>query len=89
LTKVSKSLSLAWTKHLSNDKEKEDFGSLVRNSTQVLSRLKAILEEELESQLKQETTLSDFSDPNWPYKQAFRNGSKATLNKLKDLFNYL
>lgn len=89
MSRSSKSLSLAWTKHLTTPKERKDFESLVRNSTLVLSRMKAILQEELETQLKQETTTSDFEDPNWPYKQAFRNGTKASLHKLKDLFNFL
>lgn len=77
-------LSVLWTRHLPK-KDKETFEKTVRNSVTVLSRLKTILDEEYESILKEEQSSSDFSDASWSHKQAFRNGEKARLKKIKDL----
>jgi hypothetical protein len=76
-------LSLRWSQHLNNKKEKEDFEFLVKNNTVLLSRLKNILEEEEQTIFTSETKLDDFSDPNWSHKQAFRNGQLSVLRKLK------
>lgn len=77
-------LSVIWTRHLPK-KDKESFEKTVRGSVTALSRLKTILEEEYEAILKEEQSPSDFSDASWSHKQAFRNGEKSRLKKIKDL----
>lgn len=77
--------SLIWTKHLRNDKDRQDFNTILENSSLVLNRLKDILMEEIEVLDRQEGTIDDFKDPAWTHKQAFRNGDRARLRKVLDL----
>ena len=84
---MARPLDTRWTRNLPEDKRKE-FEGLVRNSTLLLTRLKEIIEEAEQSEISQSSSLSDFKDPNWPYKQAFRNGSLSQLKKLKDLIPF-
>ena len=77
--------SIAWTRHLKTEKERENFLQILMNSTTVLSRLQALLKEELDSLDNQECTVKDFEDPSWSHKQAFRNGERARIRKTLDL----
>lgn len=77
-----------WTKHLKGQ-DKEQFESVLRNSKQALSRLVDILDEKMEVQSNSETRVEDFSDPNWPYKQAFRNGQKSSLREIRELLKFI
>lgn len=81
-------LDIRWAKHLEPD-DKEKFVQAVRHDTLVLGRLLAILEEELASLERQETTENSFDNPNWPYKQAFSNGQKNGIKKVVTLLNFL
>jgi hypothetical protein len=47
------------------------------------------LVEEEEQILKQETTVDDFSNTDWAFKQAFRNGRKAQIKELKQLLSFI
>lgn len=85
---MKKQLPVQWTKHLQGEK-RDNLEALVRNSTIVLSRLYEILEEELAQIEAKEYSITDFEDPSWSQKQAFRNGSKAQINKLKNLLSFL
>lgn len=80
-------LSSAWIKHLPQDKQK-DFESLVRNSTQLLTRLKQIIEERERELNNSSYSLDDFKDPNWSHKQAYRNGGFAELKRLKEIIPF-
>jgi hypothetical protein len=84
---VAKPLNLVWTKNLPSTKKKE-FEATLRNSTFVLSRLRDILDEEMEVLDRQETTISDFDHPNWSHKQAYRNGERARIRKMRDLLSF-
>lgn len=77
-----------WTRHLSDPKEKDSFEKAIWGSKRVLNRLRSIIAEYLDNQSKSERSLKDFEEPNWAYKQAYRNGYVAalkTLDKLVDL----
>jgi len=78
-----------WTKHLGKPEEKERFEKVLRNSTIVLSRLLEILEEEENLLDNQETSPSQFDNPSWAHKQAFRLGEKSRIKKLKDLLGFI
>ncbi len=81
-------LDSRWTRHLGpNDKTK--FEQALRNDTLVLGRLLAILEEEYAIYLKQEELESQFDNPNWQYKIAYRSGLKAYLQRVMTLLNFL
>lgn len=80
-------LSIDWIKHLKG-KEKEDFATLVRNSTQVLTRLKEVIEE-LEEEVYNSESGEDQYEKDWQYLQAHRNGKKQALRRLKKLVTHL
>lgn len=80
-------LSTAWTQHLQGD-AKKSFEDIVRNSTQLLIRLKDIVTEMEREQHNQSFSLSDFKDPNWSHKQAYRNGRLSSLKELKELIPF-
>lgn len=84
---ASKGLDTRWTRHLEGQ-AKADFEMLVRNSTQVLTRLKAIIEEKDQEIQNTSYTLSDFDSPAWAHKTAFRNGQLSLLRQLKELIPF-
>jgi hypothetical protein len=82
-------LPVQWTKHLKDSKSKEDFELLLRNSTTVLSRLLDIIKEEEETLQRGQYSYEDFKDPNWHYKQAFRNGESKRLKQTRELLSFI
>lgn len=86
---MGKKLSVDWTKHCKDAEAKANFEQLVRNSTQVLSRLQSIIKERQTNLSSEENSSTDFDSPSWAYKQAFRNGKRATLNDLDQLLSFL
>lgn len=84
-----KALPTVWTKHLKADsQQREQLETLLRNNSLLFSRLLTLLEEEEKSISLTETSIDDFSDPSWSHKQAFRNGQRSTIKKLKDLIAF-
>lgn len=81
--------STAWVQHIQDPDKRKDFEALVRNSTQVLSRLKEILDDREREMNNVSYSLNDFSDGNWAYKQAFRNGKFTALKEIKELLSFL
>ncbi len=74
-----------WTKNLKNTDEQEIFRQRVFSSKEVLDRVNDLLKE-WEGQLdKSETDPTVFNTPNWAYLQAYKNGYRAGLNKMKEL----
>lgn len=68
---------------------REGLEQAIRHSTVALGRLYEILdlwEQDLNSA---ETRLEDFDTPNWEVRQAFRNGDRARIRKLRDLMSFL
>lgn len=82
-------LPVQWTKHLKDPKAKADFESLVRNSTTVLSRILEIIKEEELALIRSSVSIEDFKDPNWAYKQAFRNGESKRLKAMRELLSFI
>lgn len=78
-----------WTAHIQDVEQRKEFEKLVRNSTTVLGRLYDILEQENAQLLKHEVSEKDFTDTNWPYKQAFRNGRRSEYTRLIDLLSFI
>jgi hypothetical protein len=85
---MSKQLSLEWTKGVP-DERKASFVEVIRNSTIALNRLYEITEEWEEELNRQEIKLDDFAGPNWAQKQAFRNGDRSRIRKLRELLSFL
>lgn len=84
----TKGLPVVWTKGIAEEL-KSDFEIQVRNSTSTLSRLYDIIEEKENSINNQEVSISDFDNPSWAYKQAYRNGQKASLKEIKELLAFI
>lgn len=79
-------LNTVWTKGLSADR-KENLEKLIRNSHIVLSRLKEIVEEDLES--LQKVNESDYESQNWAYRQAHLNGKQDYARQMLRLLSFL
>lgn len=78
---------LAWVKHL-KDKEKQDsFKKDILSAKSVLERMRDLLEEEKNNIDRSETDIKSFDQPNWHYKQAYKNGYRACLQFLEKLTN--
>ena len=73
-----------WVRHLTSAEERESFKQSVSHLTHtaVFKRLVDIVEEELQ---KIGTDQSDFSTPEWAYKQAYLLGEKSGLTKILSL----
>lgn len=73
----------AWTQHIKDPVEKKNFEEYVKGSKQIMERLQAILNT-LETSLERTEQSADvFEDPNWAYKQAYMNGCRAMLHRVK------
>ncbi len=83
-----RSLSIEWLRGVPAEK-KADFEAAVRNSTIALGRLADLLDEWEREMDKAETTVSDFDTPNWALRQAYRNGDRSRIRKLRDLLSFL
>lgn len=73
-----------WSRHLAKDpKAKLEFEDYVKNSTLLINRLQDILTSIEDSLEKNEISPDAFDNANWAYKQAYANGCKATIQKIK------
>ena len=75
-----------WTKHLIDD-QKELFKNQVVGAKEVLERLRSILREEELQIERSELDVKCFEDPNWPYKQAYKNGQRSALQMMIKLID--
>lgn len=75
-----------WTKHLLDD-QKELFKNQVIGSKDVLERLADILKEEEKQLDRSEMDIKCFEDPNWTYKQAYKNGQRSALQMMIKLID--
>jgi hypothetical protein len=76
---------LDWTKNLKTEEEKQQFTKDIKGSKPVLDRLREILAEYERSLSRSETEITTFDMPGWDYRQAYKNGFRACLNKVSDL----
>lgn len=81
-------LPLPWVRHLKDQDSKNRLEQAVRGSVTALARLHDLLEEQELTLNNQEASISDFEDPNWSHKQAFRNGQKNQLKEIKKLLAF-
>lgn len=82
-------LPVVWTKHLKTEKERREFEDYLRNSTRALTRLLDIIEESESNLIKKDISETDFEDPNWSHKQAFRNGRLSGLSEIKTILTFI
>lgn len=77
----------AWTKHITNDKEKERFQNQVLGSKSVLLRLQELLDELKVDAEGMELNTKIYDIPNWDYRQADFNGYKRCLKQISKIIN--
>lgn len=81
-------MNIAWTKHITDPVEKEQWERTVLSAKPVLRHLIKILEGKRTELERSETSLDAYENANWAYKQAHKNGYHSSLNstiKLLDL----
>ena len=76
-----------WTSHIKDDTEKQNFRLEVLSSKRVLERLKQVLDEENSTLDHSEVDVRQFDQPNWEYRQAFKNGYRSALSIQKKLID--
>jgi hypothetical protein len=77
----------AWTDHLETEEEKKRFRDYVRGSRELLNRLKEILEAQEANFDSIESSPKQFDNPNWDYKQAYRNGQRSAVRAILTLID--
>lgn len=77
----------AWTQHLKDPEEKQQFSQQVLSAKYVLARLEQILAGNEASIERSETDISSYDSPSWAYQQAHKNGYRACLAKIKAIIN--
>lgn len=76
-----------WTKNIEDEKERENFFRLLRNSRSVLNRLGEILREKTAEWESTETAVTTYDQANWAFKQAHRNGQRSMIKHILKLIN--
>lgn len=84
---MSKGLSTQWTSHLKTTEDKARFSELVRNSTQVLSRLQTMITEGAAAEDRSLTV--DMDCPNWDNKLALVMGKRIGEQRILKLLSFL
>lgn len=79
------SLSVEWTQGM-DPEQKKAFEQNIRNNSVLVNRFLEIIDRWEKETTARELTIDDFKEPNWANKQAFRNGDKSRIKKVKDLF---
>lgn len=74
-----------WTKHLPTPAEKEGFEKSIKSAKPVLDVLKTILKEQEDLIDRSESDIKVFDQPNWEFRQAFKNGQRSALRSLYTL----
>ena len=73
-----------WSSHLPKE-EQDRFQNIVRHSSQVLERLKDIIEEAEQQLENSELTIEAYNNPSWSHKQAHKNGLKQAYRNIKKI----
>jgi hypothetical protein len=89
MKKRRRNVPLVWLKDFPDDKEKQDFEEILRNNTRLFTVLRRIIDDFEEQMDLEESTTNDYSDSSWPYKQAFRNGQRTALRRIKLLTDFI
>lgn len=77
----------AWTKHLTNPEEKEQYTKSLRNSKWILDHLSDLLTKVETDVTRQEISPRAYDNANWPYRQAHANGFKQAIRTVKQLIS--
>lgn len=81
-------VSTKWTKHIADPEKRDSFVKALGASSLGFGRLSDLIRERQNEIDSTEFRVSDFEDPSWSHKQAFRNGQKAMMKEILDLINF-
>lgn len=82
-----KNIPVDWFKHLPPE-EQEAFKESLRANHRILSRLRDIVQTDIQMLAEKEETENEY-DGGYPYKQAFFNGKRASLRHIINLLSFL
>lgn len=82
-----RNLSVEWFHNIPDEKRKIAENS-IRSSTILVTQILRILDRWEEELNASESKLSDYDTPSWEAKQAHRNGDRARIRKLRELFSF-
>ena len=74
-----------WTSHLKTDEEKEAFKKEIYSAKRVLERLRDIIVDDHDGLDRSEIHPETYSQPNWAYHQAHKNGIRQYMYQIKTL----
>ena len=74
-----------WTSHLKTDEEKEAFKKEIYSAKRVLERLRDIIVDDHDGLDRSEIHPETYSQPNWDYHQAHKNGVRQYMYQIKTL----
>jgi hypothetical protein len=83
-----RNLSVEWFQGSRNDKDKKLREEMIRASTTMALALHEVLDRWEAELNKSEISKADFDTPNWAFKQAYRNGERARIQKVRDLIAF-
>jgi hypothetical protein len=81
-------LSTHWTKHISDEAQKKRFLEALSAAGIGFSRLSQILKDRFREIEGSSLRVSDFEDPSWSHKQAFKLGQQAAIKEVLDLIDF-
>jgi len=76
-----------WYSHIKDPEAQERFRNQILSAKPVLERLATLLKTELDGLDRSELDIRTFDQPNWDYRQAFKNGCRAELNFMTKLID--
>lgn len=86
---ISKKMTM-WAQHLKQgSEEKAKFEEYIRNSSDLILRLRGILDKFEDEVYQAESSEPDYEKDSWGYLQAHRNGKKEILRVLQKLTQHL
>lgn len=74
---------IKWTSNLSDEDEINTFRSQVFAAKPVLDRITQLLNEKETGIDRSEINITEYDNPNWSHKQAFKNGIRAACADLR------
>lgn len=77
----------AWTKHITDEEEKEEFKRSIRSAKTVLDRLIRLLDQKEMELDRSETDIKTYSSPSWSHEQAHKNGERSSLHWTRRLID--
>lgn len=87
-TSSKEKLSVQWTKHCKEQKDKEYYETAILSSKVALGVLYKIVEDKLAAIEREEVKPESFDQASWPYRQAYNLGNRKALLEILELTKF-